>query len=71
MNTTATGSTPGVGNILIIGNGQAGIQLAGCLRMEGHTGPITVVGEENHFPFQRPPLSKDYLAAGAEPAPLP
>ncbi|WP_309072410.1 FAD-dependent oxidoreductase [Arthrobacter sp.] len=62
---------PRPGNILIVGNGQAGIQLVDSLRKEGHTGPITIIGEETHFPYQRPPLSKDYLAAGTDPAPLP
>lgn len=58
------------GNIVIAGNGQAGIQLVDSLRREGHPGPITVIGEEDHFPYQRPPLSKDYMAAGS-PVPLP
>jgi 3-phenylpropionate/trans-cinnamate dioxygenase ferredoxin reductase component len=57
--------------IVIVGNGQAGIQLIDSLRREGHTGPVTVVGEEEHFPYQRPPLSKDYLAADRSPSPLP
>ena len=57
--------------IVIVGNGQAGIQLVDSLRTEGHTGPITVIGEEPHEPYQRPPLSKDYLAAGKAPQPLP
>ena len=58
-------------NIVIVGNGQAGIQLVDSLRKEGHTGPITLLGEETHHPYQRPPLSKDYLAAGKDPVPLP
>ncbi|EMY33027.1 ferredoxin reductase [Arthrobacter crystallopoietes BAB-32] len=57
--------------IVIVGNGQAGIQLIDSLRKEGYAGPITVVGEEQHFPYQRPPLSKDYMAAGTSPSPLP
>jgi 3-phenylpropionate/trans-cinnamate dioxygenase ferredoxin reductase subunit len=58
-------------NIVIVGNGPAGIQLADSLRTEGHLGAITVIGEETHFPYHRPPLSKDYLAAGKTPQPLP
>lgn len=58
-------------NVVIVGNGQAGIQLVESLRTEGHTGPITVVGEEEHLPYQRPPLSKDFMAAGHAPQPLP
>ncbi|HEX2297591.1 MAG TPA: NAD(P)/FAD-dependent oxidoreductase, partial [Pseudonocardiaceae bacterium] len=59
------------GNIVIVGNGQAGIQLVDSLRKEGYTGTITVIGEEAHFPYQRPPLSKDFMAADKEPKPLP
>lgn len=62
---------PETGRIVIAGNGQAGIQLADSLRREGFAGTITLVGEESAFPYQRPPLSKDYLAAGQTPAPLP
>ena len=58
-------------NIVIVGNGQAGIQLVDSLRREGYTGAITLLGEEPHHPYQRPPLSKDYLAAGKDPVPLP
>jgi 3-phenylpropionate/trans-cinnamate dioxygenase ferredoxin reductase subunit len=57
--------------IVIVGNGQAGIQLVDSLRVEGHTGTITVIGEEPHAPYHRPPLSKDYMAAGKAPQPLP
>ena len=58
-------------NVVVVGNGQAGIQLVDSLRKEGYTGPITLLGEEPHHPYQRPPLSKDYLAAGKDPVPLP
>ncbi|AUI51686.1 NAD(P)/FAD-dependent oxidoreductase [Arthrobacter crystallopoietes] len=58
-------------NIVIVGNGQAGIQLVDSLRKEGYAGTITVIGEETHFPYQRPPLSKDFMAADKEPKPLP
>ncbi len=47
--------------IVIIGAGQAGAQLADSLRREGHDGPITLVGSEIEPPYQRPPLSKAYL----------
>lgn len=49
-------------DILIIGTGQAGAQAAISLRQEGFTGSITMVGEEADLPYERPPLSKDYLA---------
>lgn len=59
------------GTVVVIGNGQAGIQLVDSLRKEGHIGTIILIGEETHHPYQRPPLSKDYLAAGKDPIPLP
>ncbi|WP_040168031.1 NAD(P)/FAD-dependent oxidoreductase [Microbacterium gorillae] len=46
---------------LIIGASQAGVQLATSLRDLGDTAPIVLVGEENHRPYQRPPLSKGWL----------
>ncbi|MET1154319.1 FAD-dependent oxidoreductase [Arthrobacter sp.] len=58
-------------NVVVVGNGQAGVQLVDSLRKEGYTGAITLLGEEPHHPYQRPPLSKDYLAAGKAPVPLP
>ena len=48
-------------NTLIIGAGQAGFSLAARLRALGHTGPITLIGDEPAPPYQRPPLSKKYL----------
>jgi 3-phenylpropionate/trans-cinnamate dioxygenase ferredoxin reductase subunit len=47
--------------LLIIGASQAGVQLAVSLRALGHDGPITLLGEENHRPYQRPALSKEFL----------
>lgn len=55
---------------LIVGASQAGLNLAVSLRNLGDTEPITLVGEEPHPPYQRPPLSKDYLAGEAELAAL-
>jgi len=46
---------------LIIGASQAGVQLAAELRDLGYDEPITLVGEESHRPYQRPPLSKRWL----------
>ncbi|YCK79850.1 FAD-dependent oxidoreductase (plasmid) [Arthrobacter sp. D3-18] len=57
--------------IVIVGNGHAGIQVGDSLRQEGFAGEIIVIGEEEHPPYQRPPLSKDYLGSGTDPAPLP
>ena len=47
--------------IVVIGAGQAGATLVAKLRSAGHAGPITLIGEENAPPYQRPPLSKAYL----------
>jgi 3-phenylpropionate/trans-cinnamate dioxygenase ferredoxin reductase subunit len=46
---------------LIIGSGQAGVQLAVSLRLAGYQGEIQMVGKESHLPYQRPPLSKQIL----------
>ncbi len=48
--------------VIIIGAGQAGGEAAQRLRQGGFTGDITLIGEEPHPPYQRPPLSKKYLA---------
>ncbi|MDY6872186.1 MAG: FAD-dependent oxidoreductase [Actinomycetota bacterium] len=47
---------------LIVGASHAGAQLAASLRQEGWTGEIVLIGEESALPYQRPPLSKAYLA---------
>jgi 3-phenylpropionate/trans-cinnamate dioxygenase ferredoxin reductase subunit len=49
-------------HMLIIGGGLAGGTAAEALRGEGFDGDITVVAAEPHPPYQRPPLSKGYLA---------
>ncbi|UKA76189.1 NAD(P)/FAD-dependent oxidoreductase [Arthrobacter sp. FW306-07-I] len=58
--------------IVIIGGGQAGVQLADSLRSEGYQGPIDLFADEPHLPYQRPPLSKDFITGddSAEPLPL-
>ncbi|MGE0501689.1 MAG: NAD(P)/FAD-dependent oxidoreductase [Rhizobiaceae bacterium] len=48
--------------VVVIGGGQAGFQLVRALRQKGHAGPIRLIAEETHPPYQRPPLSKDLLA---------
>lgn len=48
--------------IVIVGAGQAGFQAAASLREAGFSGRLTLVGEEAALPYQRPPLSKAYLA---------
>lgn len=48
--------------VIIIGAGQAGGETAQRLRQGGFEGEITLIGEEPHAPYQRPPLSKQYLS---------
>ena len=47
--------------LLIVGSSQAGVSLATSLRALGHHEPITLLGDENHRPYQRPALSKEFL----------
>ena len=53
-------------HICIVGAGQAGGELAFALRQQGSTDRITVIGDEAHLPYQRPPLSKSYLKGECE-----
>src|SRR6204780_4937420 len=58
--------------ILIVGAGQAGAQAVDTLRREGFGGRLVLIGDEPHLPYQRPPLSKQFLAGemAAERLPL-
>jgi 3-phenylpropionate/trans-cinnamate dioxygenase ferredoxin reductase component len=47
--------------IIVVGAAQAGLQLAESLRGEGYDGPLLLIGDETHPPYQRPPLSKAFL----------
>ena len=47
---------------IVIGAGQAGAEVASRLRDEGYEGRIILVGQEKYMPYQRPPLSKKYMA---------
>ncbi|ARF53330.1 NAD(P)/FAD-dependent oxidoreductase [Streptomyces gilvosporeus] len=49
------------GHIVIVGASLAGLRAAEALRTEGFTGSLTVVGDEPHPPYDRPPLSKQVL----------
>lgn len=48
-------------NVIIVGAGQAGFSVAAKLRKENYTGTIKIFGDENEPPYQRPPLSKNFL----------
>ncbi|WP_454631674.1 NAD(P)/FAD-dependent oxidoreductase [Bradyrhizobium cenepequi] len=52
--------------IVIVGAGQAGARAAEALRAAGHRGPITLLGEEDHPPYERPQLSKAMLTNADE-----
>lgn len=49
-------------DVVIVGTGHAGAQLAMSLRQLGYAGSIGMIGEEPHLPYERPPLSKEYLS---------
>ena len=49
--------------VIIVGASMGGLRAAEALRRFGYAGPITVIGEERHAPYNRPPLSKEVLAA--------
>jgi 3-phenylpropionate/trans-cinnamate dioxygenase ferredoxin reductase subunit len=48
--------------IVILGGGQAGAQAIDTLRREGFAGRLVLIGDEPYLPYQRPPLSKQFLA---------
>jgi 3-phenylpropionate/trans-cinnamate dioxygenase ferredoxin reductase subunit len=59
---------PAEPGFVIVGAALAGAKAAGALRDEGFGGPVVLIGTERHHPYERPPLSKEYLqgAAGRE-----
>jgi NADPH-dependent 2,4-dienoyl-CoA reductase/sulfur reductase-like enzyme len=54
--------------IAVVGASAAGLTAAQTLRREGYAGPLTVVGDEEHMPYDRPPLSKQVLSGAWEPS---
>lgn len=57
-------------SLLVVGAGLAGLGAARAARLAGFTGRVRVVGAERHRPYDRPPLSKDYLLGAVGPADL-
>lgn len=49
-------------DVVIVGAGHGGAQCAIALRQNGFEGTITVIGREAEYPYERPPLSKEYFA---------
>lgn len=56
---------------IVIGAGHAGVQAAESLLNEGYEGGVVLLEKAPHLPYQRPPLSKDYMKDGGDPSPLP
>lgn len=50
--------------VVIVGASLGGLRTAEALRRAGYSGPVIVIGEEVHAPYNRPPLSKEALTAG-------
>ncbi len=48
--------------VVVVGASLAGLRAAEEVRHEGHTGPVIIIGDEIHAPYDRPPLSKQLLA---------
>jgi NADPH-dependent 2,4-dienoyl-CoA reductase/sulfur reductase-like enzyme len=55
-----------VKSIVVIGAGLAGVRCAETLRAEGFDGRLVLVGEESHPPYERPALSKEFLAGARD-----
>lgn len=55
------------GGLVIVGASLAGLRAAQAARREGYAGRITLIGDEAHLPYDRPPLSKAYLAEDGQP----
>ncbi len=56
---------PTLGRVVVIGGGAAGLAAAQTLRKEGYAGALVVVSADADAPYDRPNLSKDYLAGAA------
>ncbi|GDY51284.1 hypothetical protein SVIO_019070 [Streptomyces violaceusniger] len=56
-----------VGTVAVVGASLAGLHAARGLRSQGYDGRLVVVGEERHRPYDRPPLSKEFLTGDGDP----
>lgn len=54
--------------LVVVGASLAGLRAVEAARRKGFAGTITLIGAEGHLPYDRPPLSKEFLTADAEPA---
>ena len=55
------------GSVIVVGAGLSGWRTAKDLRRHGYTGPLTLLGDEDELPYDRPPLSKAVLTGEREP----
>lgn len=53
--------------VVVVGSGHGGVEIAAALGQRGFGGSVTIVGDEPHLPYQRPPLSKEFLKAPTDP----
>jgi NADPH-dependent 2,4-dienoyl-CoA reductase/sulfur reductase-like enzyme len=59
---SAQGNASAAADIVIVGTGHGAAQAAIALRQQGHEGTIMMIGRDAEPPYERPPLSKEYLA---------
>lgn len=58
---------PADARVVVVGAGHAGVEFAAALRQQGFAGSIDLVSDETALPYQRPPLSKDYIKRSGSP----
>ena len=63
MDREASGSR----GLVVVGASLAGLRAVQAARRSGYAGPIVLLGAEQHLPYDRPPLSKEFLAKDSEP----
>jgi NADPH-dependent 2,4-dienoyl-CoA reductase/sulfur reductase-like enzyme len=64
-----TGSAGSDPHLVVVGASLAGLRAVEGARRAGFTGSVTLVGAEAHLPYDRPPLSKEFLTSDGEPGP--
>ncbi|MBY8852866.1 FAD-dependent oxidoreductase, partial [Saccharothrix sp. MB29] len=68
MSATTVGADPR--SLVVVGASLAGLRAVEAARKAGFAGRITLIGDEPHLPYDRPPLSKQVLAAGGSTEPV-
>jgi NADPH-dependent 2,4-dienoyl-CoA reductase/sulfur reductase-like enzyme len=63
---TFDGAAPRMQTIAVVGTSLAGLRAIEALRREGYDGGVVAIGAETHLPYDRPPLSKEFLAGTAD-----